>query len=104
MTDGNKRPRAIPTRQIENGRTVVTEWRFAPGAETGWHTHEMDYVVVPMTSGTLLIESAEGESIAALTAGQSYFRSTGVHHNVVNNNDYEFVFVEVEFAGAGSTP
>jgi hypothetical protein len=26
----------------------------------------------------------------------SYFRNVGVEHNVVNANDFEFVFVEVE--------
>lgn len=40
-------PQAIPTVQVDNDRVRVTEWRFAPGAETGEHIHEMDYVVVP---------------------------------------------------------
>jgi hypothetical protein len=31
------RPQAIPTVQISNERAIVTEWRFPPGAETGWH-------------------------------------------------------------------
>ena len=29
------RPKAVPTEQIRNERVIVTEWRFAPGAETG---------------------------------------------------------------------
>jgi beta-alanine degradation protein BauB len=33
---------AIPTVQIENGHVRVTEWRFAPGAATGFHRHEHD--------------------------------------------------------------
>ena len=36
------RPQAKPTLLIQNDRTVTTEWRFAPGAETGWHRHGMD--------------------------------------------------------------
>jgi beta-alanine degradation protein BauB len=89
---------AIPTTLIANDRTVTTEWRFAPGAETGWHRHAMDYVVVPLTSGTLLIELADGTSLRSeLVTGQPYFRSLGVEHNVVNANDHEFVFIEVEF-------
>lgn len=90
------RPAAVPTVQIDNARAVVTEWRFAPGAQTGWHRHGMDYVVVPQTTGTLLLETPDGEVRAELTAGQAYFRETGVEHNVINANDYEFVFVEVE--------
>ena len=75
---------------------MVTEWRFPPGAETGWHRHAMDYVVVPQTTGKLLLETAEGQISAELTAGVAYSREEGVEHNVVNANDYEFVFVEVE--------
>ncbi|MEO9102627.1 MAG: cupin domain-containing protein [Burkholderiaceae bacterium] len=90
------RPQAIPTVQIDSERVKVTEWRFAPNAETGWHRHGMDYVVVPMTTGTLLLETPQGEVRAPLTAGVSYARLTGVEHNVVNANDHEFVFVEIE--------
>ena len=36
------RPQAVPTTQIDNERVIVTEWRFAPGAETGWHRHGHD--------------------------------------------------------------
>ena len=95
-TSATQRPSAVPTVQIDNDRVKVTEWRFPPGAHTGWHRHGMDYVVVPMTSGTLLLETPDGEVRSALTAGVSYTRLTGVEHNVVNANDYEFVFVEME--------
>jgi quercetin dioxygenase-like cupin family protein len=89
---------AIPTVQIDNERTRVTEWRFAPGAATGYHRHEYDYVVVPQTSGRLkLIGPDGGESFAELSSGVSYFRNAGVEHDVINANDYEFVFVEIEF-------
>ncbi len=40
-------PKAVATVQVDNERVRVTEWRFAPGAETGEHVHRMDYVVVP---------------------------------------------------------
>jgi len=90
-------PRAAqPTVQADNGRVRVIEWRFAPGAATGWHRHAHDYVVVPLTSGTLRIRTDQGQTDAALVAGQSYFRPLGVEHDVVNANPYEFVFVEVE--------
>ena len=90
------RPKATPTVQIDNDRAKVTEWRFAPGAETGWHRHGMDYVVVPMTTGSLLLETSQGNMKSALTAGVSYTRLTGVEHNVINDNPHEFVFVEIE--------
>ena len=87
---------AVPTVQIDNERLRVTEWRFAPGAATGWHRHEHDYTVVPLTTGSLTIESAAGTTEAALVAGQSYFRKVGVEHDVINANSFEFAFVEIE--------
>ena len=90
------RPLATPTRQVENDRFIVTEWRFAAGAHTGWHRHAYDYVVVPMTTGRLLLETADGATTAELTAGHSYARQAGVEHDVINDSDDEFVFVEIE--------
>ena len=90
------RPHAASTVQVDNARVKVTEWRFAPGAETGWHRHAHDYVVVPMLDGTLLLETAAGEVRAELRAGQAYARNEGVEHNVVNANAFEYVFVEIE--------
>lgn len=90
------RPQAVPTVQIDNQRVIVTEWRFAPGAETGRHLHAHDYVVVPQTDGELLLETPEGELKAPLVAGKSYTRQVGVEHNVINNTDHEVVFIEIE--------
>lgn len=90
------RPQAIGTQQILNDRVIVTEWRFPPGAETGWHRHGYDYVVVPMTHGELLLETPEGNRTAPLVPGQSYTRQIGVEHNVINNTSHEVVFVEIE--------
>ena len=87
---------AIPSLQIENDRVIVTEWRFAPGAETGHHVHAHDYVVVPMTTGILRLEEPNGTRDVQLTAGVSYTRLTGVAHNVINANDFTFSFIEVE--------
>lgn len=88
--------KAIPTVQIDNERVIVTEWKFAPGAETGQHVHALDYVVVPITTGTLRLVEPEGTRDAQLTAGVSYNRPAGVDHNVINTNPYEFRFIEVE--------
>lgn len=97
------RPAAVPTVQLDTVRLRVTEWRFAPGGATGWHRHAHDYVVVPMTTGRLLLEEPGGMSrYAELTAGVSYARETGVEHDVVNDSDAEFVFIEIELKEAAS--
>lgn len=85
--------------QIDDARVRVTEWRFAPGAATGQHRHQHDYVVVPLTTGRLLVREEGGERVAELQAGQAYARPAGVTHDVVNASDGPFVFVEIELKG-----
>lgn len=87
---------AIPSLQIESERVIVTKWTFPPGAETGYHVHVHDYVVVPLTTGKLRLIEPGGVRDVELAAGGSYARLTGVAHNVININDFEFAFVEVE--------
>ena len=68
-----------------------------PGAATGWHRHEMDYVVVPMVDGELELVGPDGaRSRAQLRQGVPYFRNAGVEHDVINANAFEFAFVEIE--------
>ena len=69
---------------------------FAVGAETGWHRHAYDYVVVCLTPGKLLAETKDGNVETPLHAGQAYARPLGVEHNIVNTSEDEFAFVEVE--------
>jgi beta-alanine degradation protein BauB len=88
---------AVSIIQVDNERVRVTEWRFAPGAETGFHTHGMDYLVVPGADGRLKLVSPDGTaSFGELKRGVSYFRKAGVQHNVINDNPFEYSFVEIE--------
>jgi hypothetical protein len=48
-------------------------------------------------TSTVQVENAAGVKEASLAAGLSYARLAGVAHNVINANDYEFRFVEIEF-------
>ena len=84
---------------IDNERVRVTSWHFAAGAATGWHRHEHDYVIVPLTDGTLRLVEPDGERDSELTTGVPYFRATGVEHDVVNVNDHDFRFIEIELRG-----
>ena len=88
---------AKSTVQQDTPEVRVTEWRLAPGAATGHHTHEMDYVIVPITSGEMTIFGPDGgRSKAPITTGQSYFRKAGVEHDVLNETASEIVFLEIE--------
>ena len=89
---------AIPTQFIDNDCVRVTELRFqGKGDNTGWHTHEYDQVVVPLFDGILEIDHPDGtRTTAELQNGIPYFRNLGVRHDVINGNDFECVFVEIE--------
>ena len=91
-----QRKSGTATVQIDNSRLRVTLWSFAPGAATGFHRHAHDYCVVPLVTGRLRIEEGGRASEAALTAGEAYYREAGVEHDVVNDNPFDFAFVEIE--------
>lgn len=88
---------AIPTILVDDERSRVTRWDFAPGAETGWHKHAMNYVVVVLTDCTFAVETADGEQIIPMAAGTTYARPDGIEHNVRNGGQTPMAFVEVEF-------
>lgn len=98
MCGDKTKGKAIPTVFIDNDRVRVTEWRFKQrGDNTGWHRHGYDYVVVPLFDGQLEIDTGGKERvIAPMRNGVPYFRNTGVEHDVINGNDFECAFVEVE--------
>ena len=82
---------------IDNERVKVTEWRLPPGAATGIHRHELDFLVVPLTTGNLKLVNTDGSDVfAELEAGTPSFEKAGIEHDVVNTNDSEFRFIEIE--------
>jgi beta-alanine degradation protein BauB len=99
MCNAGDRGTAVSAVLIENPRTRVTRWSFSGrGDNTGWHRHEYDYLVVPIQDGVLEIRDAKGVlSRSELKVGVPYFRKRGVEHDVLNGNDGEFAFIEVEF-------
>lgn len=95
---------AVPTVQVENDHLRVTEWRFAPGAATGYHRHAHDYVVVPVVDGELELIGPDGRrSRSRLQQGKSYFRNAGVEHDVVNAGAGIMTFVEIELKDTGES-
>lgn len=91
------RPQATATQLIDDSRTRVTRFDFAPGAETGWHTHGFDYVITAITDCHMLLELPDdAQNEVTVPAGTAYRRMEGVEHNVINNGDTPMCFVEVE--------
>ncbi|WP_299484122.1 cupin domain-containing protein [uncultured Roseibium sp.] len=92
-----QRAPATATQLIDDDRVRVTRFDFEPGAETGWHRHEMDYVITTLTDCKMLLEEPGGESReVVIPAGTVYRRDEGVEHNVINGGDAQMSFVETE--------
>ncbi|MGW2301301.1 cupin domain-containing protein [Streptomyces sp. NPDC001809] len=88
---------ARATTQHEDDRVRVTRWDFEPGQSTGRHVHAYDYVVVPVTDGQTRVIAPDGSStVSELRAGESYARSAGGEHEVVNAGTEPLAFVEIE--------
>ena len=96
------RPQAEATDLVEDTRVRVTRFDFAPGAETGWHTHGLDYVITALTDCQMILEEPGGETRHVhVPAGHAYSRTAGVEHNVINGGTHDMSFVEVELKGSG---
>jgi beta-alanine degradation protein BauB len=83
-------------KHIENDRVIVTEYRFGPAGNTGWHRHAHDYVIVPLMDGRLKLVTAGGDQYAEMRKGVPYFRNAGVEHDVVNASVGDYAFIEIE--------
>ena len=91
------RPQAQATQTLDDDRVRVTRFDFSPGAETGWHTHGLDYVITTLTDCTMTLEEPGGTTRSVtLAAGTTYRRDAGVAHNVINGGPLPMSFVEVE--------
>ena len=62
---------AAATQLIDDKRVRVTRFDFAPGAETGWHVHAMDYVIVTLTDCHMLLDPASIVTVRDVPPGSS---------------------------------
>jgi quercetin dioxygenase-like cupin family protein len=83
---------------VDDERVRVTTWKFREdGENTGWHVHEHDYIVVPVTGGTFAVTAADGSTREmAQEAGSPYLGTAGTEHDVVYAGGASAVFVEIE--------
>jgi beta-alanine degradation protein BauB len=88
---------AVPFIQTDEDEIKITRWDFAPGASTGWHTHEWPYTIVMLTDAAMRLHDGSSVSEVALKAGDAYKRPAGVSHDVMNGSDAPMSFLEIEF-------
>jgi quercetin dioxygenase-like cupin family protein len=89
---------ARATTVIDDERVRVTTLTFdAIGDATGWHVHEYDYVIVPVTGGTFQVTAPDGgRHELTQEAGSPYLGQAGTEHDVANAGAPSAVFVEIE--------
>ena len=82
----------------EDEHSRIIHYTIRPGEQTGWHTHEYDYVVVRLSDGTLTSNFADGTSRNFdYKAGTSASYKAPVEHNAVNTGDTDIIGYEIEF-------
>lgn len=83
---------------LDNKRTRITQWRFPPGTQTGWHRHTNDYVTVQQSTGCLRLENADGGAKnIEYEEGRAVSYSAPIEHNATNVSDVEVRVLEIEF-------
>ena len=94
-------PLARHTLLLENARTRITRWVFAPGDQTGWHSHAWDYVTVQQSGGALLLQGADGgEKRVDYADGRTLAWTAPIKHNAINISDVEVRVLEIEYKQA----
>jgi len=87
---------------LEDDRTRITQWVFAPGDQTGWHNHTFDYVTVQQSGGALLLQNADGsEKKVDYENGRTLAWSAPIEHNAINISDVEVRVLEIEYKTSG---
>ena len=83
---------------LDDARTRITQWVFAPGDHTGWHNHAFDYVTVQQSGGALLLQGADGnEKRVDYENGRTMAWTAPIEHNAINISDQEVRVLEIEY-------
>jgi quercetin dioxygenase-like cupin family protein len=83
---------------FEDDKTRITSWRFEPGAETGWHHHDFDYVTIQKSGGRLKLENEAGEvKFVDYVEDRTVGYSAPIKHNATNVSDEEVRVIEIEY-------
>jgi len=88
---------AISKLLFHDSAVRITRHTLLPGCTTGVHTHDHDYVVVPLREGTVLVESSSEVASFTMSRAEPYWRKSGVTHSLTNDSDMTIEFVELEY-------
>lgn len=83
---------------LDDERSRITQWRFPPGTQTGWHRHTHDYVTIQQSGGALQLENADGSmKVVEYEDGRAVAYAAPIEHNATNISDTEVKVLEIEY-------
>ena len=93
----------------ENERTRVWMIRLAPGQRTGFHRHVLDYFWTSISGGRARQHMQDGTTLECTyepgeTRHESYGKGEFKVHDLQNLDDFEMVFMTVEFKESANKP
>jgi len=92
------RPMATFNTIHEDDKTRITHWVMKPGEQTGWHSHDFDYVVVQLSGGSLHLDYADGsEREVDYAPGGTLTGEAPVEHNATSVGGEAIVSLEIEY-------
>ncbi len=92
------RPMATFKTLHEDEKTRITHWIMKPGEQTGWHSHDFDYVVVQLSGGRLHLDYADGtEREVDYAPGGTLTGTAPVEHNAISVGDEAIESLEIEY-------
>ncbi|MDX2155680.1 MAG: cupin [Hyphomicrobiaceae bacterium] len=77
-------------------RVRIVRYTLPPGGSTGWHRHELDYIIVPYQDCRVQVVTPSGRVEAEMLRDKPYYREKGVEHDVTSLSDKPFSFLEIE--------
>lgn len=105
----NPNPCVGTTLLSENERTRVWMIRLAPGERTGFHRHVLDYFWTAISGGRARQHMQDGSTLECTyepgeTRHESYGKGEFKVHDLQNLDDFEMVFMTVEFKESANQP
>ncbi len=82
----------------EDDRSRIIRYTLKPGEQTGWHRHELDYVVIFQSAGELTSNFADGsQKTFTYEPGKAASYKAPVEHNAVNTGTTDVIGLEIEY-------
>ena len=97
-SEAAERPMATGNMVFEDDKTRITHWTMNPGEQTGWHSHDFDYVVVQLSGGRLHLDFADGsEREIDYAPGNTLTGSAPIEHNATSVGEETIISIEIEY-------